>query len=92
MKPTLQDSFVQAMLCAVFGRSFFVTSKGHLGLCYPNARPGDEVWVLRAGSVPFVLRDNTLSQTYGLVGDCYLHGFMDGEAVTCGSSQRVEIC
>lgn len=42
---------------------------------------GDEVWVLFGGRVPFVLRPNEAGSTFSMIGDCYLHGFMDGEAM-----------
>ena len=66
-----------------------MTEGGHVGLCFPHARPGDEVWVLAGGKVPFVLRrfdeaadtSDASTRTCGLVGECYLDGFMDGEAL-----------
>ena len=58
-----------------------------MGLSYPTMLPGDELWVLYGGRVPFVLRPSqdkpheTVAHYYRLVGDCYLNGFMDGEAI-----------
>lgn len=63
-----------------FYRSLFKTSSGYLG--WGRVEDGDEVWVLLGGDVPFVLRPVAGSTEYRLVGDCYLHGIMDGEAVT----------
>ncbi len=44
---------------------------------------GDQVYILAGGKVPLVLRPVSGSQldTFELVGDCYIHGVMDGEAV-----------
>ena len=88
-EPILSAS-VHALWIASHGRCFFRTEKGHLGLCFPHTKPGDEVWVLAGGNVPFVLRrpeatgamvKTHVDVTQGLkmVGECYLHGFMDGE-------------
>lgn len=81
--------YVFAFWSAMSGRTFFRTKKGHMGLCFPHTRLGDEVWALAGGNVPFVLRrlDDAV-ETAGtpvrirkLVGECYLDGFMDGEAL-----------
>ena len=55
-------------------------------------RPGDFVFVLRGGSMPFVLRPlgqrpevdflkNPTAICCSLVGFCYIHGIMDGETM-----------
>lgn len=62
-----------------FYRSLFITSTGYIAT--GRVEEGDEVWVLLGGDVPFVLRPISGSIEYRLVGDCYLHGVMDGEAV-----------
>ena len=60
------------------GRRMFITDKGYLGLGV--AEVGDTVSILSGGSVPFVLRLNSVGH-YQLVSECYVHGVMDGEAV-----------
>lgn len=64
---------------------FFVTETGMLGLGHPDTKPGDEVWVLNGGKVPFTL---TPRKTEGQVGEpedydfggaAYVHGLMNGE-------------
>jgi hypothetical protein len=62
-----------------FYRSLFITSTGYMKM--GRAQEGDEIWVLFGGNVPFILRPIPGSSEYTLVGDCYLHGIMDGEAV-----------
>ncbi|KAK8041283.1 heterokaryon incompatibility protein-domain-containing protein [Apiospora phragmitis] len=66
---------------ALSGRRFFVTEQGHMGIGPPTLKTGDEVCVLLGGEVPFVLRPVGERGTFKLVGQCYTHGFMDGEAV-----------
>lgn len=64
-------------------RRFAVTRKGYFVLGPDALQTGDVVAVLRGGKVPFVLRkvsggggDN---ERWMLVGECYVHGLMDGE-------------
>ncbi|KAF2416989.1 hypothetical protein EJ08DRAFT_600272, partial [Tothia fuscella] len=64
-----------------------ITSDGRLGLGPARVQPDDEVWLLPGSRVPFVLRKTSCvttshltSRTYELVGECYVHGIMHGEA------------
>ncbi|EJT81067.1 hypothetical protein GGTG_01054 [Gaeumannomyces tritici R3-111a-1] len=52
-----------------------------LGLCPYMSRAGDIVVVLDGGPVPYVLRETAKEGSYYLVGECYLRGFMNGEAL-----------
>jgi hypothetical protein len=45
-------------------------------------RAGDEVWMLRNALVPFILRKEEHGENYTLIGEAYLHGFMQGEMLT----------
>ena len=62
------------------GRSFFTTEEGHIGLAPRAARPGDRVCVLLGSDAPLLLRP-TEDKQYQLVGPCYTHGIMSGEAL-----------
>lgn len=61
-------------------RSIFLTSKGYVGLGMPSLEAGDELWALSGGAVPYCLRkDPRLTENQrGLLGEAYLHGFMNG--------------
>lgn len=72
-------SFDDAVGSAQTGRRFTITREKRMGLCQKDARKGDVVAVLTGGSVPFILRPN--GGHYTLVGDAYIQGFMDGEAM-----------
>lgn len=61
------------------GRTFFTTGDGRLGWAPKNSVPGDVVAVLSGGRVPIVLRAGDGWCT--VVGDAYMHGIMDGEAM-----------
>jgi hypothetical protein len=57
-----------------------------LGLAPNDARIGDCVAVLAGGRVPYILRnrrkiDGSQSGSWELIGDAYVHGIMDGEAM-----------
>lgn len=68
----------RARTCSM-NRSFFTTKRGLMGLG-PNALLADDVvCVFLGGIVPFVLRPG--QGRYQLVGDAYVHGLMDGEAL-----------
>ncbi|KAF2174182.1 hypothetical protein M409DRAFT_16452 [Zasmidium cellare ATCC 36951] len=62
-------------------RILFTTSThGYLGLGPRSLRPGDQVWLLAGAKVPHVLRLKGNGR-FELVGECYVHGIMHGEAV-----------
>ncbi|KAH6608146.1 hypothetical protein Trco_004459 [Trichoderma cornu-damae] len=72
-------------------RRFAVTSKGYFVLGPDALQEGDVVAVLRGGKTPFLLRrapgkgpapgggDDDPDACWLLVGECYVHGLMDGE-------------
>ena len=41
----------------------------------------DVIYVMRGGRCPLVLRSSGQTGTYRLIGDCFLVGFMWGEAL-----------
>lgn len=62
------------------GMSLFTTEEGHIGLAPAAAKLGDRVCVLLGSSAPFILRP-TRDKQYEVVGHCYTHGIMGGEAL-----------
>ncbi|KAK4205434.1 putative heterokaryon incompatibility protein [Triangularia verruculosa] len=65
------------------GRVFFWTEDGHFGSGPMDAKVGDDVWVVLGSLVPLVLRPITETEDCRqLVGHAYVHGIMDGEAVS----------
>ncbi|KAK0701127.1 hypothetical protein B0H67DRAFT_500883 [Lasiosphaeris hirsuta] len=83
--------FWRSVLTSAAARSFFITQEGYYGL--GNAQPGDCVFVLYGGTCPFLLRsaDQSTTDRFHLVGDCYLHGVMDGEAVERWAPREREV-
>jgi hypothetical protein len=43
-------------------------------------RSGYSICIFNGGLVPFVLRSKG-EQTFSFVGECYIHGIMEGEAM-----------
>jgi hypothetical protein len=60
-------------------RRLFRTAKGFLGLGLETVQKGDQVWLLHDADAPFVLRPTADPCSFEVVGDCYIHGFMNGE-------------
>ncbi len=71
--------FNERVIKACNGRRLFRTQKGYVGLGPKDIRNGDIVSVLLGGQVPFILRK--LEDTYILIGESYIHGIMNGEAL-----------
>ncbi|KAH6651675.1 heterokaryon incompatibility protein-domain-containing protein [Truncatella angustata] len=65
----------------VANQSFFTTKMGLMGTGHVDTQPGDEVWVLRGGKIPFVLRpsENDGETEYTFIGQGYVQGAMQGE-------------
>ena len=72
----MQIAFKDAIECRRFG----VTSKGYMGLFPQTTHVGDEVCVISGGYIPFVVRRQS-GDDFQLVGECYVHGVMNGEVM-----------
>jgi hypothetical protein len=62
----------------LWGRCLSTTVNLHLALVPINASAEDQIVVLSGGKLPFVLR--ATGSTFKIIGPCYVHGIMDGEA------------
>ncbi|KIN03398.1 hypothetical protein OIDMADRAFT_117507 [Oidiodendron maius Zn] len=60
--------------------AFCFTRERFVGLVPDAAAVGDKICLLHGGKVPFVIRQR--GQMYRLIGECYIHGIMYGEAIT----------
>ena len=75
----LRMDFYEQIVYNIFGRSFFWTEKGYMGIGPALLGKGDVVCVLLGCNVPFVLRE--VEGHHILVGHCFVLGLMDGEAM-----------
>ena len=72
-------------------RSFLVTERGYMGLGSRNTVASqDHVCVLRGGVVPFILRKRN-DGYWGLVGEAYVHGIMNGETVRRANKEDLRV-
>ena len=62
-------------------RRFFITKINSIGIGPQEMKAGDIVCVLFGGRTPFVLRPLSDSERYVFIGECYIHGWMRGEAI-----------
>ncbi|KAE9365935.1 hypothetical protein N431DRAFT_278717, partial [Stipitochalara longipes BDJ] len=63
-----------------FARRLFWTNGGYLGLGPAGMTERDVICVFHGGQVLYVLRDAGTG-VYEFLGECYVHGLMDGEAI-----------
>ena len=95
MNTIIQESslFQMALNANMSGRQAFVTHGGKAGLTSPGTKAGDLVCILLGAMTPFVLRKDSASEgegnTYQLVGECYVHGIMEGEGFSMGRVQDI---
>ncbi|OCL11408.1 hypothetical protein AOQ84DRAFT_269871, partial [Glonium stellatum] len=61
-------------------RRVLYTKMGYMGIGPAACEIGDIVCVLFGGQVLYVLRPRNNGK-YEFVGECYIHGLMDGQAV-----------
>lgn len=89
--PTTDQEFV-AKICKAFEagmrrRNLAVTKCGYIGAVPRETQPDDLICVLFGCSVPIVLRKAALGTattsdiSYKFIGEAYIHGFMDAEAI-----------
>jgi hypothetical protein len=64
-----------------WNRKLLRTKDGLLALAPANAAAGDEVYVLLGCSVPVLLRKSVCGESFRLIGECFVMGLMNGEAM-----------
>ena len=72
-------SFESAYRQVTEGRRFFTSLGGYMGIGPPGMRSGDSICVFLGGNVPWVVRQE--AHEYKLIGECYVHGIMNGEVM-----------
>lgn len=77
---------------AVSGYKLCRTRGGYVGMVPLHAKRGDQIVVFLGGIVPFVIRrSKERRDMFRLVGGCYIHGFMGGEALKLPQWREREI-
>ena len=76
-------NYLTALKDTLHGWKFVVTKQGYVGTVPNLTEVGDTVAILKGGCVPFILRNSvTRPGAFRLVGECYVHGMMNGEALS----------
>lgn len=71
-----------SMTRALRNRRLGITKKGYLGLFPAQSKEEDSVYVLHSCNVPFLIRSTGSTIPLSrLVGECFVYGAMEGEAV-----------
>ncbi|KAI8944090.1 HET-domain-containing protein [Xylaria longipes] len=81
--------FTGHILESIICRRFFFSKNGYMGLAPDGIQQGDMICVLAGGHVQFILRRAGTASANSpetevvctILGEAYLHGIMDGEAV-----------
>ena len=76
-------------------RKLITTEKGYVGIALEAVKQGDAIAVLLGCSMPMVLRKvvgTPDEDRYWVIGECYVHGIMHGEAMGWGlATQDIEL-
>lgn len=81
----------QSLLGVTETRRFCRTQEGRLGQVRIEAREGDLFVVIVGAEVPYLLRPTEKEGVYTLIGDVFLLGVMQGEAVRDDRYEEVDI-
>ncbi|KAH7371857.1 hypothetical protein BKA64DRAFT_689639 [Cadophora sp. MPI-SDFR-AT-0126] len=74
--PRAYQLLVQQCTC---NRRLLLTQNGYLGIGPKALQSDDQIWILFGARTPIAFRPN--SDYYQVAGDCYVHGYMNGEGV-----------
>ncbi len=75
----MSNRFHLAVIATSVNRTFFISSKGYMGMGPVAMKDGDVICVVLGCNVPLVLRKE--ANYFLLVGECFVWGLMDGEAM-----------
>ena len=74
------DKYNHLVYGHVKGRASFQTRNGHIGIGPQSIRAGDQAYMVLGCDNLLLLRPND-AQTYKVVGECYVDGFMESEVL-----------
>jgi hypothetical protein len=93
--PKFVAEYLQRVQAIIWKRRMIITGQERLlGLAPEGVQDGDLICIIFGCSVPVALRKMvsdgmTGEHHYELVGDCYVHGMMDGEAFTMQQTRNI---
>jgi hypothetical protein len=68
----------------------FITAKGYLGMGREVMEIGDWLCVFLGAETPFLLREASYQHEFNFLGECYVHGIMDGEVMSTVDEHATE--
>jgi hypothetical protein len=75
-------------------RCLLATDRGYIGIGPSWAEVGDKISIMSGGSVPLLLRESGTDEDgellHKLVGECYVYGIMNGEAVEMARTEKLQ--
>jgi hypothetical protein len=74
----LRRSISPPNIDTAYNRRMARTSTGYICLVPMETQEGDKIGIFRGGKMPLVIRQN--DKSWQLIGDCYVHGIIKGEA------------
>lgn len=86
----MSQNLEASLWTAYTGRRAFRTAKGRFGLSGLSLRTGDSVWIIAGVETPLVLKSCGWAE-WKLVGEAYVDGIMNGEAVNQGDTYLRQI-
>jgi hypothetical protein len=72
------------------GRTVIFCDDSRVGLAPQGTKVGDEIWIFVGAATPFVIR-RIDGGAYKLIGNCYVHGVMQGELMDDLGKGRYEL-
>jgi hypothetical protein len=76
-------------------RTVVLCDDGKLGLAPERTENGDEIWIFMGANTPFVLRQGAEidgdKKVYRFIGNAYVHGVMQGEAMVDLEEEKYEL-
>ena len=81
--------FFAAISRVLYGRTFMASTTGLMCLGPEETQAEDVIFVAMGADVPFVLRPQE-DGNFKFVGECYVHGIMDGELFRSEANPTVQ--
>ena len=85
--PGIVFDFLSRVQSVIWGRRLATLDQGYVVLGPRSCEEGDSVFILYGCSVPVILRQIDDGNSYKFIGECYVHGMMDGEAIMLKDQQ-----
>lgn len=88
---TERREYARANMMVLNMRSFGTTTARHMGLWPLGTVEGDQKCILLGARTPYVIHRSPEHDRQCLIGECYVHGFMNGQAMELMESARLKL-